>query len=57
VRRFDLLAKQIAKDLKSGIDWDVTYSGPDAGVYEYVFSYEPQDGCPKTLDATRHGSL
>src|SRR5580692_5857702 len=43
MRRFDLLAKQIAKDLKSGIDWDVTYSGPDAGVYEYVFSYEPQD--------------
>jgi hypothetical protein len=43
MRRFDLLAKQIAKDLKSGIDWDVTYSGPDPGVYEYVFSYEPQD--------------
>jgi hypothetical protein len=43
MRRFALLAKQIAKDLKSGIDWDVTYSGPDAGVYEYVFSYEPQD--------------
>jgi hypothetical protein len=43
MRRFDLLAKQIAKDIKSGIDWDITYSGPDAGVYEYVFSYEPQD--------------
>jgi len=43
MRRFDLLAKQIAKDLKSGIDWDITYSGPDPGVYEYVFSYEPQD--------------
>jgi hypothetical protein len=43
MRRFDLLAKQIAKDLKSGIDWDVTYSGPDPVVYEYVFSYEPQD--------------
>ena len=43
MRRFDLLAKQIAMDLKSGIDWDVTYSGPDAVVYEYVFSYEPQD--------------
>jgi hypothetical protein len=43
MRRFDLLAKQITTDLKSGIDWDVTYSGPDPGVYEYVFSYEPQD--------------
>jgi len=43
MRRFGLLAKQIAQDLKSGIDWDVTYSGPDAGVYEYAFSYEPQD--------------
>jgi hypothetical protein len=42
-QRFDSLAKQIAKDLKSGIDWDVTYSGPDPGVYQYVFSYEPQD--------------
>jgi hypothetical protein len=41
--RFSLLAKRIAQDLKSGIDWDVTYSGPDAGVYEYAFSYEPQD--------------
>src|SRR5580704_8457853 len=43
MRRFGLLATQIARDLKSGIDWDVTYSGPDAGVYEYAFSYEPQD--------------
>jgi hypothetical protein len=43
MRRFGLLAKKIAQDLKSGIDWDVTYSGPDAGVYEYAFSYEPQD--------------
>jgi hypothetical protein len=43
MRRFGLLAKRIAQDLKSGIDWDVTYSGPDAGVYQYAFSYEPQD--------------
>jgi hypothetical protein len=43
MRRFGLLARQIAQDLKSGIDWDVTYSGPDPGVYEYAFSYEPQD--------------
>ncbi len=43
MRRFGLLAKQIGQDPKSGTDWDVTYSGPDAGVYEYAFSYEPQD--------------
>jgi hypothetical protein len=43
MRRFDLLATKIATDLKSGIDWDVTYSGSNPGVYEYVFSYEPQD--------------
>jgi hypothetical protein len=42
-QRFGLLAKQIKQDLKSGIDWDVTYSGPIPGVYEYTFSYEPQD--------------
>ena len=43
MRRFGQLAKQIARDLESRIDWDVTYAGPDAGVYEYAFSYEPQD--------------
>jgi hypothetical protein len=42
-QRFGLLAKQIKQDLNSGIDWDVTYSGPIPGVYEYTFSYEPQD--------------
>jgi len=42
-QRFGLLAKQIKQDLDSGIDWDVTYSGPIPGVYEYTFSYEPQD--------------
>ncbi|MGG1948446.1 hypothetical protein AB1286_32575 [Trinickia sp. NRRL B-1857] len=42
--RFDLLAAKIAQDLKSGIDWDVTYSGGDPSVYQYSFSYEPQDG-------------
>jgi hypothetical protein len=42
-QRFGLLAKQIKPDLTSGIDWDVTYSGCDGGVYQYVFSYEPQD--------------
>lgn len=42
-QRFGLLAKQIKQDLHSGIDWDVTYSGPIPGIYEYTFSYEPQD--------------
>lgn len=42
-RRFGLLAQQIKRDLISGIDWDVTYSGPLRVVYEYTFSYEPQD--------------
>ena len=42
-RRFALLAAQIQRDLDSGIDWDVTYSGADGGVYQYAFSYEPQD--------------
>jgi hypothetical protein len=42
-QRFSLLAKQIKQDLASATDWDVTYSGPLPGVYEYTFSYEPQD--------------
>jgi len=42
-RRFALLAAQIQRDLDSGIDWDVTYSGANGGVYQYAFSYEPQD--------------
>lgn len=42
-QRFGELAKQVKRDLNSGIDWDVTYSGPNPGVYEYTFSYEPQD--------------
>jgi hypothetical protein len=43
MRRFALLATQIERDLESGIDWDVTYSGANGGVYQYAFSYEPQD--------------
>lgn len=43
MQRFGLLAKQIKHDLASGIDWGVTYSGSDGGVYQYAFSYEPQD--------------
>lgn len=42
-QRFSLLTDQIKHDLASGIDWDVTYSGCNAWIYQYVFSYEPQD--------------
>ena len=42
-RQFALLAQRVKHDLNSGIDWDVTYSGPISGIYEYTFSYEPQD--------------
>jgi hypothetical protein len=42
-QRFGLLAKRINRDFNSGIDWDVTYSGPIPGIYQYTFSYEPQD--------------
>jgi hypothetical protein len=42
-KRFGLLAQRIKQDLNPGIDWDVTYSGPLPVVYEYTFSYEPQD--------------
>jgi hypothetical protein len=42
--RFAAFAAHVARDLTSGIDWDAAYSGPDGGVYEYAFSYEPQDG-------------
>jgi hypothetical protein len=42
--RFAGLAAHVKNDLKPGIDWDAAYSGPDGGVYQYAFSYEPQDG-------------
>jgi hypothetical protein len=31
------------RHLASDIDGDVTYSGCEGGVYQYAFSYEPQD--------------
>jgi hypothetical protein len=43
MQRFGLLLDQIKHDLASGIDWDVTYSGCNGWIYNYVFSYEPQD--------------
>jgi hypothetical protein len=41
--RFGQLAGQIKRDLASGIDWDMTYSGCDTGLYNYLVFYEPQD--------------
>jgi hypothetical protein len=42
--RFRQLASQIARDLASTNEWSATYSGCNAGTYQYAFSYEPQDG-------------
>jgi hypothetical protein len=41
--RFGQLADQIKRDLASGINWDITYSGCHGVTYNYTFSYEPQD--------------
>lgn len=43
-KRFGQLSTQIARDLVSPNDWSATYTGCDAGIYQYSFSYEPQDG-------------
>jgi hypothetical protein len=43
-KRFDQLAGQIGRDLAAHNDWRATYSGCNATVYQYAFSYEPQDG-------------
>lgn len=50
-KRFRQLAEQIARDLAARNDWDATYSGCDAGVYQYAFSYEPQNGNETKLRA------
>ena len=42
--RFRQLTSQIARDLASTNEWSATYSGCNAGTYQYAFSYEPQDG-------------
>jgi hypothetical protein len=41
--RFDQLAGQIARDLVARNDWDAVYTGCDAGLLQYAFSYEPQE--------------
>jgi len=43
MQRFGLLAKQIERDLISGIDWNVTYAGCDGSIYNYTFGYEAKD--------------
>jgi hypothetical protein len=42
--RFSQLAGQIARDLAARNDWNAVYTGCDAGMLQYAFSYEPQDG-------------
>jgi hypothetical protein len=44
MQRFGQLAGQIARDLAARNDWSVTYSGCKPWIYQYAFSYEPQDG-------------
>jgi hypothetical protein len=49
MRRFGLLAAQIAKDLGTRIDWDGAYAGCDMDVYLHAFSYEPLVGYPGAI--------
>jgi hypothetical protein len=54
MERFGLLAGQIRHDLASGIDWDVTYSGCEGRIYQYAFSYEPQDHLEAMMRTSLH---
>jgi hypothetical protein len=40
--RFGQLAAQIARDLAARNDWNAVFTGCDAGLLQYAFSYEPQ---------------
>jgi hypothetical protein len=42
--RFRQLVAAVTRDLVSGIDWDATYSGCIGDIYQYAFSFEPQNG-------------
>jgi hypothetical protein len=52
--RFSQLAGQIARDLAARNDWDAVYTGCDAGLLQYAFSYEPQD---RQVAQTLHTAL
>jgi hypothetical protein len=41
-RRFSQLSAQVGRDVASGKEWDVVYSGCNSDTYNYAFSYEPQ---------------
>jgi hypothetical protein len=41
-QRFAQLSGQIARDLAARNDWTEVYTGCDAGLIQYAFSYEPQ---------------
>ncbi|TDR77934.1 hypothetical protein [Paludibacterium purpuratum] len=50
-QRFKALAAKIKQDLASGVDWGITYAGCDGSIYQYAFSYEPQDGLEAKMRA------
>lgn len=53
-KRFEQLEAQVAHDLAAPNRIDATYSGCSATVYQYAFSYEPQDGnAGKVRDAMK----
>lgn len=52
--RLGQLADQIKRDLGARNDWSAVYTGCDAGLLQYAFSYEPQDG---QVAQTLHAAL
>ncbi len=52
--RFESLEAQVARDLAAPNRMDATYAGCSATIYQYAFSYEPQDGnAGKVRDAMK----
>jgi hypothetical protein len=49
--RFNRLVGDVTRDLASGIDWDATYAGCIGDIYQYAFSFEPQNGKDATIRA------
>ena len=54
MERFGQLVDKVARDLTSGTDWDATYSGCIGDIYQYAFSFEPQNGKEATIRAALH---